>query len=72
MAVTDLGELQRRAAERAAARAGGTDRLRGHIVCDGMVRIINTEGVEAMAFQGFNLVVYWGVILAVMGESGTA
>ncbi|HEX9945129.1 MAG TPA: hypothetical protein VGG03_24225, partial [Thermoanaerobaculia bacterium] len=31
--------LQERARLRAAARAGGADRLRGHIVCDGLVRI---------------------------------
>lgn len=40
----DLAALQRRAAQRAAERAGGEDRLRGHIVCDGLVRIFKTEG----------------------------
>jgi hypothetical protein len=34
-AVPDLATLQQRAAQRAAERAGGEDRLRGHIVCDG-------------------------------------
>ncbi|AGZ45147.1 ABC transporter ATP-binding protein [Actinoplanes friuliensis] len=71
MAVTDLGELQRRAAERAAARAGGTDRLRGHIVCDGLVRIFKTEGVEVVALQGLDLVVDRGELLAIVGASGS-
>jgi putative ABC transport system ATP-binding protein len=71
MAATDLGELQRRAAERAAARAGGTDRLRGHIVCDGLVRIFKTEGVEVVALQGLDLVVDRGELLAIVGASGS-
>jgi putative ABC transport system ATP-binding protein len=71
MAATDLGELQRRAAERAAARAGGTDRLRGHIVCDGLVRIFKTEGVEVVALQGLDLVVDRGDLLAIVGASGS-
>jgi hypothetical protein len=36
----ELTALQERARLRAAARAGGADRLRGHIVCDGQVRIV--------------------------------
>jgi len=71
MAAPDLGELQRRAAERAAARAGGTDRLRGHIVCDGLVRIFKTEGVEVVALQGLDLVVDRGELLAIVGASGS-
>ena len=71
MAATDLGELQRRAAARAAARAGGTDRLRGHIVCDGLVRIFKTEGVEVVALQGLDLVVDRGELLAIVGASGS-
>jgi putative ABC transport system ATP-binding protein len=35
----DLAALERREAQRAADRAGGADRLAGHIVCDGLVRI---------------------------------
>lgn len=68
---TDLAELQRRAAERAAARAGGTDRLRGHIVCDGLVRIFKTEGVEVVALQGFDLVIDRGELVAIVGASGS-
>ncbi|MEV1147024.1 ABC transporter ATP-binding protein [Micromonospora sp. NPDC049799] len=67
----DLATLQRRAAERAAARAGGTDRLRGHIVCDGLVRIFTTEGVEVVALQGLDLVVDQGELLAIVGASGS-
>jgi putative ABC transport system ATP-binding protein len=71
MAGPDLGELQRRAAERAAARAGGADRLRGHIVCDGLVRIFQTEGVEVVALQGLDLVVDRGDLVAIVGASGS-
>jgi putative ABC transport system ATP-binding protein len=71
MAAPDLGELQRRAAARAAARAGGTDRLHGHIVCDGLVRIFQTDGVEVVALQGLDLVVDRGELLAIVGASGS-
>jgi ABC-type lipoprotein export system ATPase subunit len=80
--VPDLAELQRRAAERAAARAGGSDRLRGHIVCDGLVRIFKTGGgrgakagradaVEVVALQGLDLVVDRGELVAIVGASGS-
>ncbi|WP_306216143.1 ABC transporter ATP-binding protein [Actinoplanes sp. RD1] len=71
MTSPDLGELQRRAADRAAARAGGTDRLRGHIVCDGLVRIFKTEGVEVVALQSLDLTVDRGELLAIVGASGS-
>jgi ABC-type lipoprotein export system ATPase subunit len=67
----DLAELERRAVERAAARAGGQDRLDGHIVCDGLVRIFKTEGVEVVALQGLDLVVDRGELIAVVGASGS-
>ena len=70
-AVPDLAALQRRAAERAAERAGGDDRLRGHIVCDGLVRIYKTEGVEVVALQGLDLVIDRGELLAIVGASGS-
>ncbi|SCL27031.1 ABC transporter ATP-binding protein [Micromonospora inyonensis] len=63
--------LQQRAADRAADRAGGADRLRGHIVCDGLVRIFKTDGVEVVALQGLDLVVDRGELLAVVGASGS-
>lgn len=66
-----LAELQQRAAERAAARAGGTDRLRGHIVCDGLVRIFKTDGIEVVALQGLDLMVDRGELLAIVGASGS-
>lgn len=67
----DLAELTRRAAERAATRAGGVDRLRGHIVCEGLVRIFKTEGVEVVALQGLDLSVDRGELLAIVGASGS-
>ncbi|MEV6304716.1 ABC transporter ATP-binding protein [Actinoplanes sp. NPDC051861] len=69
--MSDLADLERRAAERAAARAGGQDRLSGHIVCDGLVRIFRTEGVEVVALQGLDMVVDRGELLAVVGASGS-
>jgi ABC-type lipoprotein export system ATPase subunit len=70
-AVPDLAALQALAARRAADRAGGADRLRGHIVCDGLVRIYKTEGVEVVALQGLDLVVDRGELLAIVGASGS-
>jgi len=67
----DLDVLQERAARRAADRAGGADRLRGHIVCDGLVRIYKTEGIEVVALQGLDLVVDRGELLAIVGASGS-
>jgi putative ABC transport system ATP-binding protein len=69
--VPDLAALQRRAAARAAERAGGIDRLRGHIVCEGLVRIFKTEGVEVFALQGLDLSVDRGELLAIVGASGS-
>ncbi|GAA3740853.1 ABC transporter ATP-binding protein [Micromonospora maritima] len=70
-AVPDLAALQRQAARRAAERAGGEDRLRGHIVCDGLVRIFKTEGVEVVALQGLDLVIDRGELVAIVGASGS-
>src|SRR3954449_12958572 len=69
--VPDLAVLQRRAARRAAERAAGSDRLRGHIVCDGLVRIFKTEGVEVVALQGLDLAIDRGELLAIVGASGS-
>jgi putative ABC transport system ATP-binding protein len=69
--VPDLAALQQRAAQRAAARAGGNDRLRGHLVCDGLVRIFKADGVEVVALQGLDLVVDRGELLALVGASGS-
>lgn len=70
-AAPDLATLQQRAAQRAAERAGGRDRLRGHIVCDGLVRIFKTEGVEVVALQGLDLVIDRGELVAIVGASGS-
>jgi putative ABC transport system ATP-binding protein len=67
----DLAALQNLARERAAARAGGADRLQGHIVCDGLVRIFKADGVEVVALQGLDLVVDRGEMLAIVGASGS-
>lgn len=69
--VPDLAALQQKAIQRAAERAGGGDRLRGHIVCDGLVRIFKTDGVEVVALQGLDLVVDRGELLAIVGASGS-
>ncbi|MFU8871415.1 ABC transporter ATP-binding protein [Micromonospora sp. SL4-19] len=69
--VPDLAAMQRQAAQRAADRAGGQDRLRGHIVCDGLVRIFKTEGVEVFALQGLDLVIDRGELVAIVGASGS-
>jgi len=69
--MADLAALQRQAADRAAARAGGKDRLQGHIVCEGLVRIFKSEGVEVVALQGLELTVDRGELLAVVGASGS-
>jgi ABC-type lipoprotein export system ATPase subunit len=67
----DLATLQERAAQRAADRAGGRDRLTGHLVCDGLVRIFQTEGVEVVALQGLDLVIDRGELVAIVGASGS-
>jgi ABC-type lipoprotein export system ATPase subunit len=67
----DLAELERQAARRAAERAGGMDRLGGHIVCDGLVRIYRAGGVEVVALQGLDLVVDRGELMAIVGASGS-
>jgi ABC-type lipoprotein export system ATPase subunit len=69
--MTDLAVLERRAREQAAARAGGSDRIAGHIVCDGLVRIFKTDGIEVVALQGLDLVVDRGELLAIVGASGS-
>ncbi|MDA0634941.1 ABC transporter ATP-binding protein [Nonomuraea sp. MCN248] len=42
-----------------------------HIVCDNLVRIYKTEGVEVVALQGLDLLVGKGELLAVVGASGS-
>lgn len=68
--VPDLGTLWDRAATAAASRAGG-DGPRGQVVCDGLVRIFKTDGVEVVALQGLDLVVERGELVAIVGASGS-
>ncbi len=67
----ELTALQERARLRAAARTGGADRLRGHIVCDGLVRIFKPEGIEVVALQGLDLLVDRGELMVLVGASGS-
>lgn len=69
--MTELAELERRAAARAAERAGGLDQVRGHIVCDGLVRIFKAEGVEVVALSSLDLTVDRGELVAIVGASGS-
>ena len=62
----DLAELRRRA-----TAASLPEREQGLIVCDNLVRIYQTEGVEVQALQGLDLVVAEGELVAVIGASGS-
>ena len=62
----DLGELRRRA-----AAAAHPEREEGLIVCENLVRIYQTEGVEVQALQGLDLAVAQGEMVAVIGASGS-
>lgn len=68
---TTLAALQQRAAERAAARSRGADQPSGLVVCDELVRIFKTEGVEVVALQGLDLVIERGELVAIVGASGS-
>src|SRR5262245_5114464 len=56
--------------ERAAAR-GPVYGEHAHIVCDNLVRIYKTEGVEVVALQGLDLLVEQGEMVAIVGASGS-
>jgi ABC-type lipoprotein export system ATPase subunit len=56
--------------ERAAAR-GPVYGEHAHIVCDNLVRIYKTEGVEVVALQGLDLLVDQGAFVALVGASGS-
>jgi ABC-type lipoprotein export system ATPase subunit len=62
----DLAELERRAGARAAQYGE-----KAHIVCDNLVRIYRTEGVEVIALQGLDLLVGEGEMVALVGASGS-
>lgn len=62
----DLSDLERRAT--AAKQVFGEH---AHIVCDNLVRIYKTEGVEVVALQGLDLLVDQGELIALVGASGS-
>ncbi|MEY9895622.1 ABC-type lipoprotein export system ATPase subunit [Catenulispora sp. MAP5-51] len=65
----DLQDLQALEAQAAGPRQRfGQD---AHIVCDSLVRIYQTEGVEVQALQGLDLLVDRGDLVAVVGASGS-
>ncbi|MBF8185360.1 ABC transporter ATP-binding protein [Nonomuraea sp. K274] len=61
-----LSELEAQATRKKAAFGGDA-----HIVCDNLVRIYKTEGVEVVALQGLDLVIDRGELVAVVGASGS-
>ncbi|MGW4468672.1 ABC transporter ATP-binding protein [Nonomuraea sp. NPDC004354] len=42
-----------------------------HIVCDNLVRIYKTEGVEVVALQGLDLLIQKAELIAIVGASGS-
>lgn len=62
----DLHELRRRAVAAAAPQ-----REAGLVVCENLVRIYQSEGVEVQALQGLDLTVAEGEMIAVVGASGS-
>jgi ABC-type lipoprotein export system ATPase subunit len=62
----ELAELERQAT--GGGPAYGAD---AHIVCDNLVRIYKTEGVEVVALQGLDLLVGQGEMVAIVGASGS-
>ncbi|MGW1469409.1 ABC transporter ATP-binding protein [Streptomyces sp. NPDC002308] len=65
---TTLAELERRAAARRDRPAYGHDAL---IVCDRLVRVFSSDGVEVQALQGLDLLVAEGELMALVGASGS-
>ncbi|GII86514.1 ABC transporter ATP-binding protein [Sphaerisporangium siamense] len=56
------------------ARAGKAQPAFGesaHILCDNLVRIYKTEGVEVVALQGLDLLIEEGELIAIVGASGS-
>jgi ABC-type lipoprotein export system ATPase subunit len=62
----EFGELARRVTRR--GPEFGAD---AHIVCDNLVRIYKTDGVEVVALQGLDLLVEEGEMVAIVGASGS-
>ncbi|MFC0865863.1 ABC transporter ATP-binding protein [Sphaerimonospora cavernae] len=57
--------------ERQAAHVRPAFGEHAHILCDNLVRIYKTEGVEVVALQGLDLLVDEGELIAVVGASGS-
>ena len=64
--MSTLQELERAAAEPKAVH--GED---AKIVCDNLVRIYRTDGIEVQALQGLDLLVRAGELVAIVGASGS-
>ncbi|GAA0366666.1 ABC transporter ATP-binding protein [Microbispora corallina] len=64
--VTELEELEERA-----RRAGPAFGEGAHILCDNLVRIYKTGGVEVVALQGLDLLIDRGELVAIVGPSGS-
>ncbi|GAA1512043.1 ABC transporter ATP-binding protein [Sphaerisporangium rubeum] len=62
----DLSELEARAAQQRPVFGE-----HAHILCDNLVRIYKTEGVEVVALQGLDLLVEKGELIAIVGASGS-
>ncbi|GAA3474987.1 ABC transporter ATP-binding protein [Nonomuraea roseola] len=61
-----LSDLEAQATRERAAFGGDA-----HIVCDNLVRIYKTEGVEVVALQGLDLLIQKGELIAIVGASGS-
>ncbi|WP_309134613.1 ABC transporter ATP-binding protein [Cellulomonas sp.] len=53
------------------ARRDGPDASEPDILCEGLVRIYSTEGIEVQALQGLDLRVARGDVVALVGASGS-
>lgn len=65
------GSLDYAALEERAARRGPAYGEHAHIVCDNLVRIFKTDGIEVVALQGLDLLVDQGAFIAIVGASGS-
>ncbi|MBB1254046.1 ATP-binding cassette domain-containing protein [Streptomyces alkaliterrae] len=63
-----LADLEARAVARGSASGYGDDAL---IVCDRLVRVYSTDGIEVQALQGLDLLVERGELMALVGASGS-
>ncbi len=64
--MTTLSDLEAQATRRTPAFGE-----HAHILCDNLVRIYKTEGVEVVALQGLDLLIEKGELIAVVGASGS-